>query len=92
MPDEQTIEVEGQHFGFSDENLKQAVQQVEDAIAALQKLRVKSTAEVEGQLSGFSDENLKQAIEQVESALASLRKLQGAARSAAQVEGQMRGA
>lgn len=71
-------EVEGQARAYSDENLKQAIQQVEDALSALQKLKAEggSTAEVEGQARLYSDENLKQAVQQVEAALAALQKLE----------------
>jgi hypothetical protein len=70
-------EVEGQFIRWSDENLKQAITQVENALAALAKLNTRrEPTEVEGQWKSWSDENLKQAIEQVKSALAALKALQ----------------
>ena len=61
---------------WSDETLKQAIQQIENALAALAKLDAKrEPAEVEGQRL-YSDETLKQAIEQVKSALAALKAMQ----------------
>ena len=81
---EPAAEVEGQRFvGYSDETIKQAIQQVENALAALAKLDAKrEPAEVEGQYRAYSDETLKQAVEQVKSALEALKAVQ------AEVEGQ----
>ena len=75
---EEAPEVEGQAIRWSaDETLKQAITQVENALATLAKLDAKrEPAEVEGQGRFYSDETLKQAIEQVKSALAALKAMQ----------------
>jgi len=65
-------EVEGQRLSRSDERLKQAVDQVEGALASLREL---DGPEVEGQRLSRSDERLKQSVGQVEGALKSLQEL-----------------
>ena len=72
--DDDEAEVEAHHVGWSDENLKQAVAKLEDALAALRELETKGEdAEVEAHHVGWSDKNLKQAVAQLEQALEQLR-------------------
>jgi hypothetical protein len=80
-------EVEGHLLrGHSDENLKQAVAEIENAIEKLRALLAANQSEVEGHLlRGHSDENLKQAVAQIEDAMEKLRALLAAAQ--ADVEG-----
>jgi len=71
-------DVEAHRFhGYSDENLKQAIAQLEDALASLRALEPQAAedADVEAHRTYWSDESLKQAITQLENALAELRKL-----------------
>jgi hypothetical protein len=68
-------EVEGQVQRRSDERLKQAVGQVEGALAGLREL---DGPEVEGQVQRRSDERLKQTIDRLDGALGELHRLQGA--------------
>jgi len=61
MTDEQNTqqaEVEGQIRSYSDENLKQAITQLEDALAALTKLKAnaESAPEVEGQKMHYNSD------------------------------------
>jgi hypothetical protein len=56
---------------WSDENLKQAISEVEDALSKLRDLGTHD--DVQGHAFTWSDENLKQAISEVEGALAKLR-------------------
>jgi exonuclease VII small subunit len=86
----ETSEVEGQIIRYSDETLKQAIQQLEDALGALEKLKAegKDADEVEGQIIRYSDKTLKQAIQQVESALSALGKLKAESKPAREVEAQ----
>jgi hypothetical protein len=67
-------EVEGQRLSRSDERLKQAVGQVEGALASLGEL---DGPEVEGQRLSRSDERLKQSIDRLDGALGELHRLQG---------------
>jgi hypothetical protein len=72
-------DVEGHLMRWSDQELKQAVAQVEDALAALRELETGPAGgeDVEGHASrGWSDRELKQAVAQVEDALAALRELE----------------
>jgi hypothetical protein len=79
-------EVEGQRVSRSDLRLKQAVDQVEDALASLQEL---DGPEVEGQRLSRSDERLKKAIDRLDGALGELNRLQGAlGEDRGEVEGQ----
>ena len=70
-------EVEGHPLrGHSDENLKQTVVEIENALEKLRALLAAAQAEVEGHpLRGHSDENLKQTVVQIEKALEKLRAL-----------------
>jgi hypothetical protein len=73
-------EIEGHKFRHSDENLKQVVTQLEQALAALRQLDTQADEdepEIEGHKFRHSDESLKQAVTQLEQALAALRELQG---------------
>ena len=70
-------------YGWSDETLKTTIDQLQDTLAALQKL--KTGAQVEGQGYGWSDETLPTTIDQLQDALAALQKLQ----KGEQVEGQL---
>ena len=80
-------EVEGQVKRPSDEHLKQAIEDVDGALASLRELQ---EPEVEGQVKRPSDERLKQAIDRVEGALGELHRLQGAlGEDKAEVEGQV---
>jgi hypothetical protein len=79
-------EVEGQRLMRSDERLKQAVGQVEGALANLREL---DGPEVEGQRLMRSDERLKQAIDRLDGSLGELHRLQGAlGEDRGEVEGQ----
>jgi len=74
-------EVEAHAF-MSDENLKQAIEEVEDALASLKDFEARrdpDDSEVEAH-AFMSDESLKQAIERLEGALVRLRDLQTVAK------------
>jgi hypothetical protein len=80
-------EVEGQRLHRSDAQLKQAIGQVEDALASLQDL---DGPEVEGQRLHRSDERLKKAIDRLDGAVGELHRLQGAlGEDRTEVEGQV---
>ena len=67
-------DLEGHGYGLSDENLKQAISQVQDALQVLRQLQpTHDQDDVHGHISSWSDENLKQAITRLENALAALR-------------------
>ena len=70
-------EVQGHFRAWSDETLKQGIEEVERALAGLREL---DTTEGEDDVQGhmqraWSDETLKQAVAKVEDALTSLRQL-----------------
>ena len=67
-------DVEAHRSYYSDENLKQAIQQVESALDALRQVAAQQEddADVEAHRSYYSDESLKQAIQQLEKALRGL--------------------
>jgi polyhydroxyalkanoate synthesis regulator phasin len=67
-------DVQGHSASWSDENLKQAIAEVEDALAKLRDLDAPGD-DVQGHASMYSDETLKQAIESLSEAVASLRNL-----------------
>ena len=74
---------------WSDEKLKQAITQLEDALSSLRALETEDGEDADVKAhrwSGYSDENLKQAIAQLEDALASLRALEPQAGEDADVE------
>ncbi len=66
-------------YAWSDEELKQTIQELEDSLESLRRIGSPEQAgeepEVEGHMYGWSDENLKQAIAKVEDALQTLREL-----------------
>jgi hypothetical protein len=69
-------DVEGHAYGWSDENLKQAISQVQDALQVLRQLEpTHDQDDVEGHAYSWSDENLKQAVSRLENAVAALRAL-----------------
>jgi hypothetical protein len=65
-------------MGWSDETLKQAVEQVQDALEALRKLQVPEgeEAEVEAHSIAWSDENLKRAVTSLRNALQTLKTIE----------------
>jgi hypothetical protein len=78
MPPSGQDDVEGHGFyGLSDENLKRAISQVDDALQVLRQLQPAHDQDddVQGHLYAWSDENLKQAVSRLETALAALRAL-----------------
>ena len=75
-------DVAGHKLSWSDENLKQAVSELEGALEALLRLdRPSEDAEVEGHGRMLSDENLKQAVTKLEDALEALLQMSSSARS-----------
>jgi uncharacterized protein YacL (UPF0231 family) len=69
-------DVEGHAYSWSDENLKQAISQIQDALQVLRQLEPSQAEDdVEGHAYSWSDENLKQAVSRLENALAALRAL-----------------
>jgi len=68
-------DVHGHFMAWSDENLKQAISQVDDALQVLRRLQPTDGQDddVHGHWLAWSDENLKQAVSRLENALAALR-------------------
>jgi hypothetical protein len=68
-------DVQGHSSSWSDENLKQAISQVQDALQVLRQLEPTQAEDddVEGHGYSLSDKNLKQAVSRLENALAALR-------------------
>lgn len=65
-------------MGWADEQLKQAVAKLEDALKQLRELETKRERkedDVEGNMIGYSDERLKQTVAKLDDALGQLRQL-----------------
>ena len=75
-------DVEAHRYYSSDENLKQVIERLEDALSQLRELEpaAEEDAEVEAHRGYISDENLKQAIKKVEHAIETLKNLEGPSR------------
>jgi hypothetical protein len=71
-------DVQGHVRNWSDETLKQGIEEVERALASLRELQTTQGEDddVQGHVRHWSDERLKQAVATVEDALTSLRDLQ----------------
>ena len=74
-------DVTGHGYRWSDENLKQAVTQVQSALETLRSMGADEDAEVEGHALRWSDEDLKQAVKSLSDALESLKAIQANPRS-----------
>ncbi len=74
-------DVAGHGYRWSDENLKQAVTQVQSALETLRSMGADEDAEVEGHALKWSDEDLKQAVKSLSDALESLKAIQAKPRS-----------
>jgi DNA repair ATPase RecN len=83
-------DVQGHYRAWSDETLKDGIQELERALAGLRELQTTQGEDDDVQGHGYtswSDERLKQAVVKVEDALAGLRQLQSTQGEASDVQG-----
>ena len=74
-------EVVGHGYKWSDENLKQAVTEVQSALETLQRLGGDDEDEVEGHGYKWSDAELKQAVSSLSNALERLKEIEKSSKS-----------